>query len=552
MISPRIILGAVTILLVIVAILALQNINREKRYMSRILSEKGAALIKAVEAGARTGMMGMRWGDKHIQTLLEETAGQPDILYIAVTDMKGYALAHSSPEFIGKKIRDNFPVHKISPEDREYWHLAMSLDGKTAFEVFRFFRPLKRHHLRMYEKQFPAENCPIGMKNRGGWCFPSNLDDQPLEQLIFVGLDVAPFEEARRQDVRNTIIISSVLVLLGFGGFLSLFWANNYRIARQMLQDTSAFADEVVANLPVGLIATDRDGLIAFFNEAAEKITGKQFSQVKGKSPELIIPSPWNQMQPFLNKGERIIEQEIESSFSGQEPVPLSISATTIVNEDGDFVGNLLILRDMGEVRRLQEEIRRQEKLAALGKMAAGVAHEIRNPLSSIKGLASYFGSKFSQGSEDKEAAEVMVRETDRLNRVVSELLNFARPSDLSLKPENISRVIENSLRLIQQDARMKNIRTEFNSNPGIPDAILDPDRFSQCLLNLYLNAIESMNKHGTLSVHTSFNTAQKMVQVNIKDTGKGIHADNLKKYLTLIIQQNLWEQDWDWLLFIK
>lgn len=525
--SPWIVVGAATILLCVVVTLAVQNINREKRYMSRILREKGAALIKAVEAGTRTGVMCMMWGEHQIQRLLEETASQADILYLAVTDKTGLILAHSDRSRIGEKFRKDFLMDGLHPSPHENWRLKDNGEGQRAFEVYRYFRPLAKHRM-------SCGNCSNRMAGSGRmpgrelWCFFVNPEQ--CEQLIFVGLDPAPFEDARWEDTRNTVIISAVLALLGWGGVLSLFWAESYRRARRMLQDTSAFANEVVTNLPVGLIASDRNGDIAFFNAAAEKITGFYFNDVRGKATADVIPSPWCDMQPLLDQGRTVLEQEMECTLPDGKAVPLSVSAARIVNEDGDFVGKILILRDLGEVRKLQEEIRRKEKLAAVGGLAAGVAHEIRNPLSSIKGLASYFGGKFAKGSEDKEAAEVMIREVDRLNRVVSELLDFARPSDLSLKTHNINQVLEHSLRLVHQDARVRQIETFFSAHDGLPPVTLDADRFSQCLLNLYLNAIQAMDEGGLLSVRSSFSSDRKMIQIEIEDTGKGIGPDDIGK----------------------
>jgi two-component system sensor histidine kinase HydH len=340
---------------------------------------------------------------------------------------------------------------------------------------------------------------------------------------------MAPFEDARQEDIRNTVVISFVLVLLGFGGFLSLFWVQNYQTTRRLLQDTSAFATEVVANLPVGLIATGPDGNIAFLNEAAERITGHTIEAARGGTPDGILPEEWCGLKELLDKGEAILEKEIECSFVGGRSVPLSVSGTKIVNEEGSFVGHLLILRDLREVRGLQEEIRRQEKLAALGSMAAGIAHEIRNPLSSIKGLATLFGGQFDEGSEGKEAAGVMLREVDRLNRVISELLEFARPSDLKLNPVDINDLLEHSVRLVQQDAKTKDIETKLAKHGGLPLVALDPDRFSQAILNLYLNAIQAMDNGGVLSIETTL-PDDLHVMVQVADTGDGIRAHDLGK----------------------
>ncbi len=524
--SPWMIVGAATILLVIVVVLAVQNIHREKRYMSRILSEKGAALIKAIEAGARTGMMGMMWGEHQVQRLLEETASQPDTLYLAITDESGRVLAHSDPKMVGNPLRKNLHLAPPPAVAQETWHIVQAEDQTRAFEVYRFFRPLGppggrgRGMGRMHGR-------PGSMRNRMNWCGPDRL--QECDTLIFAGLDVEPFEAAMREDMRNTVIISSVLILLGFAGFLSLFWAHSYRTTRRLLQDTSAFADEVVANLPVGLIATDREGRIAFFNRSAENIVGIESGEAFGREIDSVLPPHWCGLETQIEAGRPVLDQEMECTFSEGRTVPVSVSASRIVNPEGELVGRILILKDLGEIRRLQEEIRRSEKLVALGGLAAGVAHEIRNPLSSIKGLAAFFGGKFAAGSEDKKMADVMVQEVDRLNRAISELLDFAKPSEVRMKPTPVQPVLAHAIRLVRQDAEKKNIEIRFSPDPNLPPVRLDSDRFSQCLLNLFLNAIEAMSGGGVLSVR-SFSGTDHQVGIEIEDTGGGITPEDLPK----------------------
>lgn len=521
-------MGAASILLTIVVVLAIQNINREKHYMSRILSEKGAALIRAFEAGTRTGMMGMQWGENQVQSLLEETARQPGILYLTVTDNTGLILAHSDRAQIGHRFRDELLLKTLNPGPREQWRVTDSPSGQRSFEVYRYFRPWRNARVMPGKDASWKTSCgPAMTDSRPNWCFPLNRSGK--EQIIFVGLDVEPFEAARKEDIRNTIIISAVLLLLGLGGIFSMFLAQSYLATKRLLQDTSAFANELVSNLPVGLIATNRFGKIVFFNEAAEKITGLTFNEVRGQDPHEALFPRLSDLKVLFEQEKSILEQELECVLSDQNTVHLSVSTTKIVNEEGIFVGKLLILRDLGEVRRLQEEIRRKEKFAALGGLAAGIAHEIRNPLSSIKGLATYFGSKFAEGSEDREVVGVMVQEVDRLNRVVSELLEFARPSEPHLKLINVNEILEHSVRLIQQDAKTKNIAIHLLKGANLPLILLDSDRFTQCLLNLYLNAIQAMDKGGVLSVR-SLKGSNQNIRVEIEDTGKGINPDDLNK----------------------
>jgi two-component system sensor histidine kinase HydH len=302
-----------------------------------------------------------------------------------------------------------------------------------------------------------------------------------------------------------------------------------YHSAQKSLQDTSAIKDQVVTSLPVGLIATDKDGKIAFYNSAAERITGLDLAQARGKESDTILPRHLCGLKESLDLGESISEKEMECEFTENKIVPVSISASKIINEEGKFVGQVIIIRDLGEVRRLQDEIRRTEKLAAIGGLAAGVAHEIRNPLSSIKGIASYYKGKFEDGSEDKEMAGVMIEEVDRLSRVISELLEFARPTKLNKKPSDINELLKHSTRLVEQEAAAKKIGIQLNLVSGSAEADVDPDRLAQCFLNLFLNAMQAMENGGRLIVSSSTSVNGNIV-IDIKDNGPGISTEDLSK----------------------
>lgn len=524
--SPWIILGSTAILLTVVLVLAFQNTNRGRRYMSQLLSAKGAALIRAVEAGARTGMMGMMWGGRQIQRLLEETGRLPDVRYMAIIDQRGRVVAHSDPSKIDQPFDPHRRLKHLGPDEQENWELVTLDNGQRIFEVHRYFRPINldddgrfRHMQGMMRRHKEL------MEQSDDWFSPQlrrNL-------LIIVGMDITPFEEAVRRDIQTTVILSVVMILLGFGGFVSIFWLNSYRMARQSLQDTSVFANEVVSHLPVGLIATDRAGKVTFFNAAAEQLTGLDRDLIQNQKPEAFLPEGLCGLQEQLDRGEIITEREMTCSFQTGKTIPVSISAARIANDVGEFLGQVVIMRDLSEIRRLQDEVRRQEKLAAMGGLAAGVAHEVRNPLSSIKALATFFAGQFEENSEPHEAAKVMVQEVDRLNRVITELLEFSRPTDLKRQISDVGQLISRSIQLVQQDAVNKRIDIKVNASEDICAAWIDPDRLTQCLLNLYVNAIQAMDDGGTLTVTSKTGEAGTFVIV-VSDTGKGIPGDQLEK----------------------
>jgi two-component system sensor histidine kinase HydH len=313
--SPWIIVGSVVILLITVVVLAVQNYNREKQYMSRILSEKGAALIKAVEAGARTGMMGMMWGGQQVQTLIEETALLPDVLYITITNHNGTVLASSQRGLIGTQLNSTLHINEIDPSNKINWKMVNRDNHQRSFEVYRKFEPISYRSDQMHNRMrqmMHRRGMMMGTDN--DWFLHSGKADD--EQIILIGLDPKPFEDARKEDIRNTAIISGILVILGLAGFISMFWMQSYRSTKKSLQDTSAIADEVVTSLPVGLIATDKDGKIAFYNSAAERITGLNLSDAQGKDPENILPNHFCGLTESLDRGESISEREMECEFT--------------------------------------------------------------------------------------------------------------------------------------------------------------------------------------------------------------------------------------------
>lgn len=519
--SPLIIISAAAALIIIVLVLAASNYNREKDYMADILLEKGAALITSFEAGARTGMRHMGWGGSQVQYLLEEMAQHPDVLYLMVVNKQGRILAHNDPNQVNKRVGDWFDLTRLSAEKSAQWRLTQSPAGRPAFEVYKYFNPISPFGGR----RGPKPSWGSMNENSQSWCAPRNyIQDQ---QIIFIGFDRTPFIEARQEDLRNTGIIIAVLLLLGGAGVVSMYATRSYRATRRRLLDASAVSREVIANLPDGLVVLDEQNRIVLQNSAAEAMTGRLESDIRGQPADLVLPAALNRLLPNPGQQDRVVEREVECAFQDQEPINLSVSAARIVNAAGEFIGSLIIFRDLTEIKALQQEVQRREKLAALGGLAAGIAHEIRNPLSSVKGMATYFKTRLASDPEAREAAEVMVSETNRLNRVINELLEFARPSNISPVPTAINSVIEHSVRLIAADLEAHDISLDLHLDPELPSVYLDPDRFIQCLLNLYLNGIQAMDRGGCLTVITR-PAQDEGVEIEVSDSGTGISEEDV------------------------
>jgi two-component system sensor histidine kinase HydH len=172
--------------------------------------------------------------------------------------------------------------------------------------------------------------------------------------------------------------------------------------------------------------------------------------------------------------------------------------------------------------------LQRNERLAALGKMAAGVAHELRNPLSSIKGLAVLLKAKFSIPSNEAETADILVKEVERLNRSIGELLDYAKPAQLKRDAAFIQEIIRKTVSLVQVDAESYNIDIQLETDNDIPQILVDKDKMNQVFLNLFLNAIQAMEHGGDLVVRAEKD--RQTIIITIRDNGVGIEPENLSR----------------------
>jgi two-component system sensor histidine kinase HydH len=520
-IPPWIILGAVVILVPIFVFWAVENISKQKEDATILLLEKGAALIRSLEAGTRTGMMGRYGARFQLQNLLAETAQQPDIIHLIVTDKDGTVIAHNDPAKRGDIYGRGLDLKLISRSQEIGWRQVADQEGAEVFEVFRPFSPARRPLPEGFQGRM------LYQRGRRPPIMEMNPPPEPA-QIIFVGLDMRPIESARMEDVRHTVIMAVILLLIGLSGIISLFLAQAYRSARSSLTRIKAFSDTVVENMPIGLLTLDPEGKITSFNQAAEAVLQRSSGEAVGKQAGEILPKQLRALIKERKSKKDIIEREMDCDLGGGKAVPLEASVSSLFGDHGELLGEVLLFRDLTEVQELKKEVERNRRLASIGRLAAGIAHEIRNPLSSIKGFATYFKERYEDVPEDKKTAEIMVQEVERLNRVVGQLLEFSRPIKLNKVQAKIREVITYSLKMIQKQAQDKGVAITTNLSPEIEEVSLDPDRTSQVLLNLYLNAIEATEQGGTLHVGLFLDKEYGRVKVVVSDTGTGIREEDL------------------------
>lgn len=521
---PWLFIGATIVLFPIFSYITIDNIFRHTQSSINTLLEKGAALVRSFEAGTRTGLLAGAGETLRLQKLLFETAQQPDIEYLFVANTSGKIIAHSNPAHTGRTLdfqnqENKLDLKKIASTKNLYWQIITNAEGKKLLILFRKFSPSGSHK---------SIRLKIFQYNKSVLSNQKLMNFSTPERIIFVGLDMSSVEAARKIDIRDSIITGIILLMAGIAGIILLFMIQGYQSTKTSLSRIKVFSDTVVENMPIGLVTLDKDKKPVSTNQVAKSILGLPIKSDGKTNNEDFLPEDLLTIISELNREHYLVEKEIECQMQSGIHVPLEISAAILTDEEDQAIGYICLIKDLSEVRSLKKEIERSQRLASVGKLAAGVAHEIRNPLSSIKGFATYFKERSENSPEDKNISEIMIQETDRMNRVIGQLLEFARPVTISLKKIEIKPYILNSLKLVEMQASKSNVILDAKFNDACNTISIDPDKLSQVLLNLYLNSIEAMEEGGRLSVDVKCPGSAEELKIEISDSGTGICKEDL------------------------
>jgi len=297
----------------------------------------------------------------------------------------------------------------------------------------------------------------------------------------------------------------------------------------------------MLSHLDDGVVTVDLDGKIAFFNEAAEVLTETSSAALVGHALEKIFKrEPWlidivKKTRPPRQKSARG-EGDLVTRWGGKTPV--SVTASPLLDDAGRFLGTIMLLRDDTRRKVLEEDLKRQDRLAIMGTLAAGLAHEIKNPLGGIKGAAQLLRRAVRDDASVTEFTDIMVREVDRVNQLIEQLLDLSRPGGLDLAPVNIHEILDHVLMLEGQSADGTALQVRKRFDPSLPPVRADRARLIQVFLNLVKNGFQAMAQTGVLTVTTRLETdyrvrdqdktANRFIWVDIADEGAGIREADL------------------------
>ncbi len=507
------IVAIVVFLLILISISTFRNLDREKTRALHFLYSQGVMLLRSIEASARTGMKSLMWQEISLGKLMQETAKDDEIAYVYLIDKHGLVAHHSDPS---QESKDAVWKPDLIDENHIVTRVNILPEGIRIYELAKYFSP-------MYEPTL------IGTKDS------PNERQQEAEphthrgDTIVLGMKMKEFEDARHADIQHALIMAGIILVLGSGALFFIFVIQNYYLVDRTLKQTQDYTRQVVASMANGLLSLDIHGKVISYNLLALELLGLKESEVRGMDFNEIIDFKTAGIFQTLNHCIPVLDKEINHRKKSGEIVPLALSVTPIIGENSACQGAVIVMRDLREIKQLEEKVRRSEKLAAIGKLAAGVAHEIRNPLSSIRGFAQYLRNALKDKPRDREYTETIVMEVDRINSVVTDLLTFARPMEAELIPTDLTELIEHAVRLVEADAQSKNVGIEMDIQ-DLSKIPLDANQMTQAILNLLLNALQAVENGGRIKVGAELNTSDSILKIWVEDDGPGIAADQKEK----------------------
>ncbi|MBI5656534.1 MAG: PAS domain S-box protein [Geobacter sp.] len=306
------------------------------------------------------------------------------------------------------------------------------------------------------------------------------------------------------------------------------------------------FYANVIDSVGDGVIVMDASGAVTLMNPAAEQLTGISRRMAQGMAFTAIFKGEallLEMVAKTAETGMTISDHENLVLSRTGHPIPVSATTSPLLLENGERTGTILTLRDLTSIRELEEAVRTADRLAALGTLAAGLAHEIKNPLGGIKGAAQLLEKELSAGSELLDYTGVMIKEVQRVNRIVEELLALTTPRRLQLTKVNLHQVIGDIVMLQKSSIGERTVTFQQHFDPSIPPILADEEQLTQLFLNLIKNAVEAVGEHGMIRVSSrvlaEYTMTKKgeqrlrMVAVEVIDDGQGMSREQVEQLFT-------------------
>ena len=554
--QTRFLLGAgLVILIVMVALIAIVE-RRQRTAIVEEVRRRGAVLAESL-AAVSTGSL-LLYNYTALEQNVARVDAEADVAYAIVLDLDGQVAAHSQePGRVGTLLDDAISrrttaadgplVQEVAPSGGE---LLYDFAVPLRVERQRWGTARVGMSRRRMEAQIAKTRRELGLLAAAtlalgvvAAALVARRIARPVRQLA----DGAAAISRGELDQRIEPVTSDEIgrLALAFNEMASQLRqqrtdleAAHAALLSQFreLSDLKSYTDNILGSLPSGLVTLDLEGRVVTLNAAAEGLTGCLAAAVRGRPCAEVfghLPELRELLLETLASRVGAESTSVTLARRGSAPVPIEVMTTPLKGAGGQALGVVAVLRDLSAVRQLEEQLRRSDRLAALGTLAAGLAHEIKNPLTSILTFSRHLSRRFGDERFRQRFQSVVPRELERINGIVDGLLRLARPGRLTLAPVHLAGLVDRALELYANQTEAKGVTVVREYALGLPAIPADPEQLYQALVNLVTNALDATEAGGTLTVRIGWTAAasgttgspesRERLRVEIEDTGAGI-----------------------------
>lgn len=426
-----------------------------------------------------------------IGKIIQDISKNPGIEYIALQDTGGILAASANVDSLDAVNDDSFLQNALRKDS--VYHRTFTFAGNDVYEVV---------------KRLSYENSVVG--------------------IFRIGLSLEGLRNVENRAYKRILLITLILTAISIITLSIVFTSQNLRTISEEFKRFKTFTGSILKNMDEAVIVISKDSVISLFNRSAQKLFRTKDDEVLGKNLDEL-----NNLSFLAELLQSDKSSEKQINISGDDKY-LLISTTTNYDEQNNIESYTVVVNDISEKKSLEENARRREKLTAMGELASGVAHEIRNPINAIGIIAQRLQKEFSPGANNEEFTSItnlLRSEVTRINKIIKQFLDYAKPLEVRTAEIDADEYFNQIYQLFHGQADSKEIYFHmFTTNPS--KIKLDPELMKQALMNLIQNAFDAVGKGGKIRI--DYNCFNDKLEIKISDNGKGIPEDEKKKIFDL------------------
>ena len=347
--------------------------------------------------------------------------------------------------------------------------------------------------------------------------------------IFRLGLSLEPLDKINDRLTRRLIFLGVIFLVFGFITLSMIFIRQNFDLLSKKFKVIESYSSQIIENVSDGIIVLDKHKKVKSINSSAEKLLSVSGKDIANTDFKMLFTGSGCE---FLLDDESTIA-EVECIIDGRKRI-LLISKSAFADENHEE-NMILVIRDLTEQKRLEEQIIRGERLTAMGELASSVAHEIRNPLNSIGTITQQLGKDYlpaENQEEFKSLTKLVYKEVRRINDTIESFLKFAKPKPIQPETFLLSDLLDHTANQYKELFKQNDYNLVF-LNTFTGNVFWDWNQISQVFINLIENALDSLSENGSLTINAN-EVENGSIEIKLSDTGKGISPDNLKRIFNL------------------